>query len=415
MTRWMTLLLLLVLGGCGGRERDPSTIELWTLQLSPTFDDHMRSVVRELEKSGPGVKVVWVDVPYEGFTQKFISALSAGQAPDVVNLPADLVRQYVRLEALAPLDTLIPAGQRSDYLPAAIQPLQIDGSLYGVPWYLASKVLIADSVALAAAGIDGPLSPTFDGILETAQRYRDRTGRPGFFFNLVVDSYLLQVFESEGVPILTPDGTRAAFATPEAVRILERWLDAFQRGALPRESLMAGHQGGIDLYQSGAVPMFLGAPQFLRLIAENAPDRLSRTIVAPAPVGSAGWKELDVMALAVTSTSRDRPAAAALAAFITSAGPQVAFSKLVPVFPSVRSALSDPFFAGSDGSLTSIARKIGAEQLGAARVLRPSVPHYPRLREIFKEHMLSCFLGRRSPDEALTLAQAQWNGVLAEP
>jgi putative chitobiose transport system substrate-binding protein len=138
-------------------------------------------------------------------------------------------------------------------------------------------------------------------------------------------------------------------------------------------------------------------------------------MVAPAPVGEAGWKELDVMALAVTSTSRNRSAAAALAAFITSAGPQVAFSKLVPVFPSVRSAYDDPFFTASDASLTSDARQIGAQQIPAARVLRPSVPHYPRLREIFKEHMLTCFLGRRSPADALALAQAQWNEVLAEP
>lgn len=415
MRRWTTLLLILALGGCGGRDRDPSTIELWTLQLSPAFDAYMQAVVREFEETRAGVKVVWVDVPYEGFTQKFISALSAGEAPDVVNLPADLVRQYVRLESLAPLDTLIPAARRRDYLPAALDPMLIDGSLYGLPWYLATKVLIADSAALTAVGIQLPVPPTFDGILEAAQLYRDRTGRPGFFFNLVVDSYLLQVFESEGIPILTPDGTRAAFATPEAVRILERWRDAFQRGALPRESLMAGHQGGIDLYQSGAVPMFLGAPQFLRHIAENAPDRLSRTIVRPAPVGVAGWKELDVMALAVTSTSQNRPAAAALAAFISSAGPQIAFAKLVPVFPSVRSALDDPYFAVSDGSLTSVARQVGVDQIAAARVLRPSVPHYPRLREIFKEQMLTCFLGRRSPSEALTLAQEQWNAVLAEP
>jgi putative chitobiose transport system substrate-binding protein len=388
---------------------------LWTLQLSPTFDDYMRHVVQTFEETRPGVKVVWVDVPYEGFTQKFISALSAGEAPDVVNLPADLVRQYVRLEALAPLDTLLRDGQRTKYLPAAIEPLQIDGSMYGVPWYLATKVLIADSSALVAAGIELPLPTTFDGILETAQRYRDRTGRPGFFFNLVVDSYLLQVFESEGVPILTPDRTRAAFATPKTVRILERWLDAFRRGALPRESLMAGHQVGIDLYQSGAVPMFLGAPQFLRLIAENAPDRFSRTTVAPAPVGEAGWKELDVMALAVTSTTNNRSAAAALAGFVTSADPQVAISKLVPVFPSVRSALNNPFFTASDGSLISVARQIGAQQITEARVLRPSVAHYPRLREIFKEQMLTCFLGRRSPADALALAQAQWNEVLAEP
>ncbi len=418
--RWLALAAIVVLMAavaldCGRRERDPGLVELWTLQLSPTFDDYMNGILGRFEATHPGVKVRWVDVPYEGFTQKLIAALSAGDAPDVVNLPADLILQYVRLDALASVDTLIPDDQQADYLPAALEPMRFGGQTYGVPWYLATKILIADSTALLAAGLSTDLPTTYDGILTLALAYRAKTGRPGFFFNLVVDSYMLQVFESEGIPVLSSDGRRAVFAVPQAVKVLQGWLEAFSRGALPRESLMAGHQGGIDLYQAGAVPMFIGAPQFLRLIAENAPDRLKQTIVAPAPTGAAGWKELDVMALAVTSTSRNPRAAADLAAFITSGPVQLEFSKLVPVFPSVRSALQDRTFRMSDGSLAGTARLTAAVQLPAARVLRPSIPQYPRLREIFKDQMLACFLGRRTAGAALAEAQRQWNEVLAEP
>ncbi len=432
-----------LLPACGPKERDPNTVEFWTLQLSPAFDDYFRPLIARYEAEHPGITIRWVDVPYEGITQKYLNAIAAGQAPDVVNLPADYVLKYARLGALARLDTLLDAPTLGTYLPSAMAPLIVDVSgspgagravdgapaapalsptgPYGVPWYLSTQVLIYDRAKLAAVGIDSASVPTtFDGLLDFADAYHRKTGDYAFFYNLVAESDLVMVLQAEGIPIVTPDGRRAAFDTPEAAAILERWRETFRAGAMPRESLTQGHAAAMKLYQSGTIALFVGGPQFLRIVRENAPSLYATTAVAPALTGRSGARNLAVMSLAVSRKSANARAAADFAAFVTNAANQLAFARRVPVYPSVTTALDDPFFRIPDttgtgaGPLEAQARVVGASQLAGARSLKPSLPNYNRLQEALKVELLRAFKDGKPIREALHDAATDWNMILAE-
>ena len=411
---WGIALVLLV-SGCGRPARDPATVEFWTIQLSPTFDPFITSLIREFEAAHPGTHVRWVDVPFDGITQKFLSALASGNSPDVVNLPGDYVRKYVTLEAAAPLDALLPDSVRKSYLPSALASLVVDGSLYGIPWYLATKIMIYDRERLRAAGFGADAGPaTFDSLLAFGREYYRRTGTYGFFYNLVVDSYLYQVLESEGVPVLSPDGRHAAFNSAAGKRVIQRWVDTFREGVLPRECLFEGHQGGIATYQSGTVAMFVGAPQFLRIVRENAPAIYARSGVAPSVAGVAGKTELDVMALLVSARSLNRPLAVEFASWVTNRENQLRFCRLVPIFPSIRSALDDPFFRTEDSTVESRARLVASVQIRTAEVLKPSLREYQRLNNVFKDQLMRAFLGTATVSDALDAAAAQWDKFLQE-
>ena len=408
-------LLALVVGSCGPAERDPNVIEFWTLQLSPTFDDYIRGLVRDYEAAHPGVTVRWVDVPYEGITQKFLNAIAAGQAPDVVNLPADYVLKYAKLGALAPLDPLLADSARAAYLPAAVAPLVVGGATYAVPWYLSTQVVLYDRAKLAAAGYDSTEVPqTYDALLRFARDYHARTGQYGLFFNLVTESDLVLVLRAEGVPVVSADGRRALFARPEAVRVLEDWRRTFAAGALPRESITQGHAAALKLYQSGTVALFVGGPQFLRIIRENAPGLYATTEVAPAVTGASGARNLAVMSLAVAKRSANAALAADFAAFVTNGPNQLAFAKIVPVYPSVTAALADPYFREADATLEARARVIGAAQLAGAEVLKPSLDHYNRLQEALKVQLLRAFKDGKPLPAALADAAESWDKILAE-
>ncbi|RMH56314.1 MAG: sugar ABC transporter substrate-binding protein [Bacteroidetes bacterium] len=411
----LILALALHLAACGPPERDPSVIEFWTLQLSPTFDDYIHGMIADFEARHPGITVRWVDVPYEGITQKFLSAIAGGRSPDVINLPADYVKKYVTLGALTPLDTLLTDSLLARYVPAAMAPLHIDGRVYALPWYLSTQILIYDRNKLQQAGFDPDQPPrTYAGLLDFARRYTERTGDYAFFYNLVVDSYLIEVLEAEGIPVVSEDGTKALFNTPEAVAVVEDWVAAFRAGVMPRESIAQGHQAALQLYQSGTIAMFIGGPQFLNIIRENAPNLYETTDVAPAITGATGKKNLAVMSLALSTKTANPEMAAAFAAFVTSAENQLAFSKIVTIFPSVTRALEDPYFQAPDSSLEARARRIAARQLPEAVVLKPSLNHYNRLKEVFKAHLLKAFLGDASVQEALDAAAEDWNKILAE-
>jgi len=412
---YLFLLGVLLILSCRPESRGDATIEFWTLQLSPAFDGYVKGVIEAFESRHPGVAVRWMDVPFEGITQKYLSAIASGNAPDVINLPGDYVRKYAKLEALTEVDSLVPDSIWHSYLPASMKSLTVGERIYGVPWYLATKIMIFDRQKIAVAGFNPDSIPrTFDELLRFAESYHRRTGSFAFFYNLVVDSYLYQVLVSEGVPLISSDGRAASFASPEGIRVLQRWAEVFRSGAMPRECLFEGHQGGIATFQSGTVALFVGAPQFLRIIRENAPNIYARTGVAPSVAGRTGKTELDVMCLVLSSQCRNPRLAAEFSTFVTNAENQLRFSHLVPVFPSVRSAFNDPFFRQEDGTLESRARTIGARQIAHSEVLKPSLNEYQRLNNIFKDEMLRAFLGRASVSDALRAAERQWTKILQE-
>lgn len=405
------------LSACGPEPRDPNVIEFWTLQLSPTFDDYLIALVDTFETQNPGIEVRWVDVPYQGITQKFLASIASGRSPDVVNLPADFVRSYVDLGALVPLDSLVAPSVRAGYLPASMEPLVQQGRTYGLPWYLSTQILLYDRAKLAGAGFsEVDLPETYTGLLAFARDYGARTGDYAFFYALVVEGFLFEVLAAEGVPMVSADGQRAAFNTPRAAAVLRPWVESFQAGTMPRESLSQGHSAAIRLYQSGTIALFIGGPQFLRIVEENAPGVYATTDVAPALTGATGAKGLAVMSLAVSTASANPEMAAAFAAFVTNAENQLAFARRVPIYPSVTSALDDPYFTATspDSSVEARARVLGASQLSESRVLRPNVRHYNRLQESFRNQMLKAFLGSIPVEDALARAADDWDKILAE-
>jgi putative chitobiose transport system substrate-binding protein len=408
------VLCLALLVGCTGGGKRPGTIEFWTLQLSPTFDPFIRGMIAEFEAAHPGVKIRWVDLPFEGITQKLLSTVAAGEPPDIVNLPADYVRKYAGLGVLRPLGGLISDSVVQLHLAESVRPLRVEGDLFGVPWYLATKVMIVDTAALRRGGFRGPPPATYKDLIRFSREYFRRTGKPAFSVNLAADSYMLEILVSEGVVLLDEAGRRATFSSPQGVSVLQEWVDLFREGALPRESILTGHRGGLDLYQSGGIAMFIGAPQFLRIVRENSPGIYASTDVAPVPVGRAGLTELDVMALGVSQECRMPAEAAAFIEFLTDGRQQLKFSKLVPIFPSRIEALNDPFFLDSTGKLEGKGRAIGARQLPRGVVMKPVVGDSHRLVETFKEGMLKAFLGNITPAAALADTKRRWDALLLE-
>ncbi len=183
---------------------------------------------------------------------------------------------------------------------------------------------------------------------------------------------------------------------------------------MPRESIAQPQSAALQLYLSGTIVLFTGGPQFLRIVEENAPTLFADTDVAPAIVGSEGSRNLAVMSLAVANRSANPQAAADWAAFVTNGPNQLAFSRIVPVFPSVTATLSDPYFTADDSTLIGRARGIAAGQLIGSRVLKPSLPNYNRLQEAFKSSLLRTFKDDRSLDDAMAEAQEDWDKILEE-
>jgi len=389
-------------------------LEFWTLQLRPTFDDYVLGLLQEYEQSHRGVRIRWVDVPYDMGTPKLLSALASHHPPDVVNLFSDQLPEFASRNALAVLDALVEEKVRARYLEQAWRRGVFRGRTFAIPWYLSTDVTIYNRQLLADAGFDSTEVPrTTEALLQFARTYRERTRKFAFFFPLAREDYFLQMLASEGVAILSQEGTHALFNSPRGVEVADQWITLFRHGYLPREALTETHRIAIEQYQSGQVALFVSGPQFLKLIQENAPSVYAQTDVAPAITGKTGKLNLAVMQLAVLGASAHRREAVDFALFVTNPKNQLKFCQIVAILPSTRETLRDPFFERPDGTLEAKARSVAAQQLRVAEPLLPHLPNFVKLRQIFQEAIQEACLGKRTTKEALDEAARQWNQTLA--
>ena len=83
-----------------------------------------------------------------------------------------------------------------------------------------------------------------------------------------------------GVILVNADG-KAAFDSPQGKAAFQYWVDLYKKGLLPQEVLTQGHQHAIDLYQSGETALLASGPEFLKTIANNAPQELKLLMSPP--------------------------------------------------------------------------------------------------------------------------------------
>lgn len=406
---------LLVLAGCpaGGEGAGERRVGFWTMQLKPQFTDYVEGIIAGFEKSHPGVKVDWMDVPAADIEAKTLTAAAAGRPPDLVNLNAAFANKLATVGALKPLD--IAPGFEAGYFPGAWEACTFGGAIKALPWYLSTTVTFYNGALLAKGGVRPPLRGYAD-LLPRLAGFKAETGAELYVPAFGDRGKVMELLALEGVPLLSPDGAAPAFATPKGAAVLATWAKALRSGAIPQDALAMTHRESIDRFQGAQTALLAAGPQLLGIVKENAPKLYEGLTVGPALAGASGKVGMGVMNLAIPVTAKAPEEALALGQYVISAENQLAFCKLVPILPSARAALKDPFFrAGPEAPLEDRARAIAAAQLEHAVNLVPPMNHQSELAKSLDDAFQRVALQGQAPEAALAQAAAEWKTWLARP
>ena len=452
----IALVLLLVSTACDSRRSSKQILEVWTLALSPYFDDYITELVEGFEAGHPGVEVIWVDVPFDAFNRKLVAAVAAGRGPDVINLSDRDFARVAALGGLAGIDDYLEPAVTERYLAGARGVLRIGGRLRALPWYLTTSVRMVNEDRLAAGGLsaegegdgkaDGPgrlrLADDWAGLREQARAYHEATG--GFLFSLPLGdtSELPTMLLSEGLlPFREADGRLVAdLDRPEIVAEVSAWVQLYLDGALPRSAATRDHTAVVELYQNGQIAVAQSGANMLRRIRDASPEVFASTRVLPPITGGLGRSHIAVMVMGVSASS-ERPALAAeLAAWMTSPRHQTELAKRSGVLPSTPASLADPYFdppaaeAASEGEdaaegsaagrasddgpdaeaerLLAYARSLSARSLPDAVAFTPAIEAWPDLRRAFDEGIKAALLDGADVGQTLEQIDADWDRIL---
>ena len=221
-------------------------VELQVSTRGATDGDIMEnSVVTFLAQTGIKFKHVSYG-PEPDYWSKVQALHATGQVADVIWASTGNLHNFANRGILAELDPLIAADKYdlSDYVPAGLQSMSLNGKLYGMPWggHPGNGGLLYNADLLNAAGFkvtDDPDSLqdwTFDMLRDAAAKTtKTKDGRADVFgYSPGTDFLSLNnVVGAYGARFMTPDGKRLAMDTPEFLSAMNWVRDIFVSKAAP--------------------------------------------------------------------------------------------------------------------------------------------------------------------------------------
>src|SRR5687768_3967511 len=128
-----------------GDTREP--LEFWALGRE---GEVVAELIPEFERRNPGIKVSLQQIPWIAAHEKLMTANVGDATPDVAQIANTWIAEFVTLGALDDLATV--RVDRGDYFPGIWATNVVDGKLYGIPWYVDTRVLFYRKDLLAAVG-----------------------------------------------------------------------------------------------------------------------------------------------------------------------------------------------------------------------------------------------------------------------
>lgn len=360
-------------------------------------------LIPEFEKQNPGIEVVVQQIPWTAAHEKLLTAYVGRTTPDVAQVGNTWVPEFVALDALEPLDAALARAtgiRRDDYFEGIWRTNVLEGTTWGVPWYVDTRLLFMRTDLLEAAGVTEP-PRTWDAWVDAMRKVQARQPKGRFAVLLPTDEWtqVSILALQKGAPILADGGRRGAFREARFREAFEFYVGLFRDKLAPETSTtfvtniyQQFTAGEFGFYVTG--PWNLG--EFRRRLPESMKGRWT-TAPMPSPDPADPSRGLSIAggsSLVVFARSEVKPAAMKLVEFLSDPRTQVRFYELTGDLPARKSSWDDPVLAGDREA------RAFREQLDRVQPL-PQVPEWEQIATRLFQVAESAIRGRMTIDEAL--------------
>jgi multiple sugar transport system substrate-binding protein len=389
------------------------TVRFWGLGRE---GEVVRELVPEFERRNPGVRVAVQQIPWTAAHEKLLTGFVGGSPPDLAQLGNTWIPEFAAIGALEPLDARVAASSAlapGDYFPGIWATNLFDGALYGVPWYVDTRVLFYRPDLLAAAGY--PEVPrTWTAWRDAMTKIRAASGGAAYAILLPTNEWeqITNFGLQKGSPLLEAGDTRGAFSRPAFASAAEWYVGLFRDGLAP---IVHYTQLG-NPYQEfarGYFAMWITGPwnlgEFRRRFSP-AEQRLWMTAPLPAPDESREWPGPSLAggsSLALFKAGRAKESAWRFLEYLSEPAVQSRFYALSGDLPARRAAWEDPSLSKDEKA------RAFRDQLLRVQPM-PRVPEWEQIAQQIAERLQPAIRGRQSVTEALAALDADVDRILAK-
>lgn len=370
------ILLLAVSAACTWENRKDDILEIkfWAMGREGEI---VPELLKEFEHENPGVHVLVQQVPWTAAHEKLLTAFAGDSLPDVAQMGNTWISEFASLNALAGMDEMATTSsiiEEQDYFPGIWATNRIGDVLYGLPWYVDTRLLFYRQDILRAAGIGRPPNDWAEW-MQAATAVKEHVGNNNFALFVPVNDFEMQVSLAlqQGVPLLREGDRYGNFSSPELVAALDFYLDFFRKGLAPASSESA-ISNVWDEFARGYFTFYLTGPWNIGEFRRRLPAELQddwMTAILPGPSGP-GASMAGGSSLVVFERSEHKDAAFRLVEFLSRPDIQQQFYKLSGNLPPRRSSWRGDLF---ESDLCVLAFRNQLERVLPA----PKVPEWERI------------------------------------
>ncbi len=386
----------------------------------------MQGMTDDFTEKNPGIALEWVTLEENALRQQVTTDIATnGGQYDVLTIGTYEVPIWGKQGWLEPLNDLSEDYDTEDLLPAVKEALSVDGTLYALPFYGESAMLMYRTDLAEKAGVTIPDQPTWTDIKNAAEKMTDKDagiygiclrGKPGWgenmgFITAMANSYGARWFDMDWKP---------QFDSPEWKEAVTDYLDMMTKYGPPGAS-SNGFNENLTLFQQGKCGMWIDATVAAGFVTDPNNSTVADNVGFAAFPNKEGvdnhgnW--LWAWSLAIPASSDAKDAAKTFIEWATSKG----YTELVASKEGWRAAppgTRKSLYENADYQADAPFAKMTLDAMNAANTQKSSVqdvpytggqfvaiPEFQGIGTSVGQEMAAALAGQKSADEALQASQ----------
>ncbi|MDD9269238.1 ABC transporter substrate-binding protein [Paenibacillus sp. GCM10023248] len=391
-------------------------IKYWTAN-GGKIEEAKQNLVKKFNESQNKIEVQQANQGnYDDLHAKVQAAFAAGNAPAVFDLEIASTGIFSRsgmLVDLTPMATRDDAELNlKDFIPGLMGNAYVDGKLYGIPFMRSTPIFYKNVTMLKDAGLD-PAGPKNWTELEQYSRVLKAKGKTPLTMAVGVWEYEALVAQSGG-KVLSEDGKKAAFNSPEGVAPVEFWKKMSDDGLI---KFTVGKTAGADAEKdwTNQISAFkIGSTAGVSASLEVAKGNNFEMATDFMPANKSYGVPTGGCQLAITSklSEAEKEATWQFVKFMTNKENTIYQHKYVGYLPNRLSALQSEEVQSYYKQFPQY--KVASDQLQYA-VLRPNANAYSEVSKTIIDAMTKAILEKGvKPQDAMNEAAEKANKLLSK-
>lgn len=379
----------------------------WQLTESPAGDIIRRQLAR-YEELHPGVKIELQAVPTAERNDKLMAMVLGNSMPDIVHMNEEGIATFSPMGCLEPLNGYIEADEdlREQLIPAMVDMASKDGTVYAIPHFASTHVLLYNADHFREAGLDPDAPPTtWAELLDCAKKLTvdtdgdqeiDRWGMGIMGAKVVSINYRYWwLLWGAGGEILNEDMTASLLDSEASEKAIQFYTDLYlKEKVVPPGVTDVDYTTVINDFTAGKTSMTVDGPWQIASIREGNPDMDLRAAVLPAmeegyPKATTGGGGF----LGVAANSAHKDIAWDIVRFLSSADNQWEYANEGAFLPC-RKDTSERVMTEGDPLMGEFAQALEYTRL------TPAIPQMSGIANLLAEELQFVLIGEKTPHEA---------------